>query len=349
MPPDPGKTKTKALLSKKAQDAADADYKALQLKKRPPAKKTSTQKTIGESLNSLSLITKNVAKKQASVLGSILDKIEKNPSLINHLSPNTTVGEVEAKINKDPLSKSSNALEAEALGYSSAHEMDEEEDATAAPEPKQKHPLPPNDSKETTTTTTTPPEGIKPSEASSAEENKHNTTETTTETTTVESKQPQPSNKPFPIFQKPAASKAPYPSLFNHHIPPKNPYAADENHAAPHVAAYYNPTGQPAGSEVKEEEEEVGGWGFASTPQKFSKIGYVCFRETYNLKSTIVESEGFFFRLDLDSIDFPHPKPLTPVHFTTSFIEAPRFGKSKMATFTGTFKKVYIDGQGPLH
>ena len=73
-------------------------------------------------------------------------------------------------------------------------------------------------------------------------------------------------------------------------------------------------------------------------------IGYVCRQEQLYQKSTIVESEGRFFRLDLSKANLPPLRAFTPILFSTNLVPGVNF--SRTPTFIGHFTRVYIDGQG---
>ena len=73
-------------------------------------------------------------------------------------------------------------------------------------------------------------------------------------------------------------------------------------------------------------------------------IGYVCRQEQLYEKSTIVESEGRFFRLDLSKANLPPLRAFTPILFSTNLV--PGVNCSRTPTFIGYFTRVYIDGQG---
>ena len=77
------------------------------------------------------------------------------------------------------------------------------------------------------------------------------------------------------------------------------------------------------------------------------KIGYVCFNERDT--TSVLESEGKFFRVSLSSFYSPLPQPFTPVLFSTSFSPSAPLGFGKLATFSGTFGSVYSEGVSALH
>ena len=65
--------------------------------------------------------------------------------------------------------------------------------------------------------------------------------------------------------------------------------------------------------------------------------------------STIVESEGVLFRVDLTNQNLPPLKALTPIIFSTQMVAGKDFGR-ELPTFIGRFSSSYVDGQkGTLH
>ena len=75
----------------------------------------------------------------------------------------------------------------------------------------------------------------------------------------------------------------------------------------------------------------------------------MCLQERLYEKSTIVESEGQIYRLDLSSVNLINLRAFTPIIFSTRYVSGkPLSGNTP--TFVGQFSSVYVDGQdGDLH